>query len=263
MTWNVHYFRKFKDNEWKLSVVNQMMDVIRNEQPDVLCIQEFSMRVKGEFNIKKKLVELLKTQHYYYEEDYGNGYESNGYAIFSKYPIKHKGKLNFPNISAGNDVLFADISVGKQPMRIYSVHLQSFSFQPEDYEYLNEVKKDIHTDVNSTKRLSRRMKNAFVRRAEQVDIIKDHISGLEIPCIIAGDFNDTPVSYAVNTLSKGMKNAFREKGSGFGVTYNGDFPNFQIDYIFASPHFDVKNYIIIDKKLSDHYAVRSDLELKP
>jgi endonuclease/exonuclease/phosphatase family metal-dependent hydrolase len=51
-------------------------------------------------------------------------------------------------------------------------------------------------------------------------------------------------------------------GSGFGVTYNGAFPNFQIDYIFTSPEFTVKNYLIINKKLSDHYPVRTDLELK-
>jgi endonuclease/exonuclease/phosphatase family metal-dependent hydrolase len=139
--------------------------------------------------------------------------------------------------------------------------LQSISFQPEDYEYLKNVK-EIDTDVNSTKRLSRRIKNAFIKRTEQVHILQEHAKKANIPYIIAGDFNDTPISYAVNTLCSDMKNGFREKGSGFGVTYNGDFPNFQIDYILASPQFDFKNYIIIDKKLSDHYPVRSDLELK-
>ena len=54
------------------------------------------------------------------------------------------------------------------------------------------------------------------------------------PYIISGDFNDTPSSYAVNQMAKGFKNAFREKGTGLGRTYNGDFPNYQIDYIMAS-----------------------------
>ena len=63
-------------------------------------------------------------------------------------------------------------------------------------------------------------------------------------------------------MSKGLKNAFCEKGSGFGRTYNGDFPNYQIDYIMASPAFDVLDYDIIEKKLSDHYPVCSDLLLK-
>ena len=82
-----------------------------------------------------------------------------------------------------------------------------------------------------------------------------------MPYIIAGDFNDTPTSFAVNSIAKGLKNTFSEKGNGFGITYNGAFPNFQIDYILTTPNFNVKNYQIIKKKLSDHYAVVSDLEL--
>jgi endonuclease/exonuclease/phosphatase family metal-dependent hydrolase len=62
-------------------------------------------------------------------------------------------------------------------------------------------------------------------------------------------------------MSEGLHNSFRKKGSGLGITYNGDFPNFQIDYILASPEFEIRNYLITDKKLSDHYPVRSDVEL--
>jgi endonuclease/exonuclease/phosphatase family metal-dependent hydrolase len=63
-------------------------------------------------------------------------------------------------------------------------------------------------------------------------------------------------------MNKGLKNAFREKGSGMGRTYNGSFPNYQIDYIMAGKQFDVLNYNIIEKKLSDHYPVCSDLLLR-
>ena len=91
--------------------------------------------------------------------------------------------------------------------------------------------------------------------------IKDHAAQCPYPYIISGDFNDTPSSYAVNAMAQGLKNAFREKGSGFGRTYNGNFPNYQIDYIMASPQFEVADYQIIEKRLSDHYPVRSDLLL--
>ena len=116
--------------------------------------------------------------------------------------------------------------------------------------------------MESSKKIGIRLKKAFIKRGEQVKILKADTEKCTIPYIIAGDFNDTPISYTVNTISAGMKNSFREKGSGFGVTYNGEFPNFQIDYILTSPEFSIKNYLIVDKKLSDHYAVRTDLELK-
>src|SRR5690606_4835784 len=102
----------------------------------------------------------------------------------------------------------------------------------------------------------------FLKRAYQVNLLRTHADTCATPYIIAGDFNDTPISYTVKTISKGLKNSFREKGSGLGVTYNGEFPNFQIDYIMPSRQFEIKNYRIIKKKLSDHYPVRTDLELK-
>lgn len=260
MTYNVHYFKKF-DYDNDKTIKNHMLEVISKEQPDVICIQEFFTRKKGEYNQIKALKEILQTQHYYFEPSVGNDYESQGLAIFSKFPIKNTGHILFDNTTRGNEALFADIQADDKVFRIYNVHLQSINFQPEDYKYLKTVTKDL-TNVESSKRIGSRLKRAFHKRSEQAKQLKSHTDSCKLPYIIAGDFNDTPASFAVNTISAGLKNSFREKGSGFGITYNGDFPNFQIDYILTTKHFDIRSYRIIDKKISDHYAVRSDLELK-
>jgi endonuclease/exonuclease/phosphatase family metal-dependent hydrolase len=60
-------------------------------------------------------------------------------------------------------------------------------------------------------------------------------------------------------MSSELKNAFREKATGYEVTYNGDMPNFQIDYVLTKPVFKVENYRVITRKLSDHFPVRVDL----
>ena len=88
------------------------------------------------------------------------------------------------------------------------------------------------------------------------------MNNCDIPFVIAGDFNDTPASYAVTKITDSLNNAFIQKGQGLGRTYNGKFPNFQIDYIATSKDFEVENYHIIKAKLSDHFPVRSDLSLK-
>ena len=260
MTWNAHFFKRF-DSENDKAIKDEMLAVIRNEQPDILCIQEFYTRRKGEFNIRKSISDILASEHYYLENTLSNDYESIGLAIFSKFKIKSRGNIIFPNTDPGNQVMYADFKVNKQAFRIYNVHLQSIKFQPEDYQYLNEIK-HAKTDAESSKRIGSRLKNAFIKRAEQAKILRKHALDSQLPYVIAGDFNDTPVSYTVNTLSKNINNSFREKGSGFAVTYNGDFPNFQIDYILSSTEFSVKNYSIIQRQLSDHYPVRSDLELQ-
>lgn len=260
MTYNVHNFKQFGDKNDQFTK-DQILDIIRKEQPDVICFQEFFTRKKGEYNFEKLISEILKTDNYYFKPDIDNGYEAIGMAIFSKLPIIKKGNVPFDDKMAGNEAIYIDVRTGKRTMRIYNVHFQSINFQPEDYQYIKKVK-EIDTDVKSSKKIGSRLKRAFIKRGEQVEKLKNHTNDCGIPYVIAGDFNDTPISYTVKTMSKGLNNSFREKGSGFGVTYNGEFPNFQIDYILSSTEFSVKNYLIIDKKLSDHYPVRTDLEIK-
>lgn len=261
MTYNVHNFKQFGDKNDQFTK-DQILNVIRNEQPDVICFQEFFTRKKGEYNFRKYIQEILNTQHYYFKPSTDNGYEAIGMAIFSKFPIVDQGNIQFAKKMNWNEAIWADLKKGDKTFRVYNVHFQSISFQPEDYQYLQKVRKEIDTDVESSKKIGSRLKRAFIKRGNQVKMVKSHADSCTIPYIVAGDFNDTPISYTVKTISSGMNNSFREKGSGFGVTYNGAFPNFQIDYIFTSPEFSVKNYLIIDKKLSDHFPVRTDLELK-
>lgn len=259
MTYNVHSFKQFGGKNDQFTK-DQILDIIRNEQPDVLCIQEFFSRKKGEYNFRKLISEIMGSEHYYFVPSLKNEYEAIGMAIFTRLPMMQKGNIPFENVT-GNEALFVDLKFKERRFRIYNVHFQSISFQPEDYRYLKEVTKEIDTDVESSRRIGSRLKQAFLKRSTQVKLVKAHAANSGMPYMIAGDFNDTPVSFALNWMDDGMTNSFRKKGSGFGITYNGAFPNFQIDYILASREFDIKNYQIIDKKLSDHYPVRSDVEL--
>ena len=261
MTYNVHNFKQFGDKNDKFTK-EQILNVIRNEQPDVICFQEFFSRKRGEYNFRKLILQILETEHYYFKPSTDNGYEAIGMAIFSKFPIVNKGNIQFAKKMNLNEAVYADIQKGDKTFRVYNVHFQSISFQPEDYRYLKKVKSEIETDVESSKKIGSRLKRAFIKRGNQARLLKEETEKSPHPYIVAGDFNDTPISYTVKTISRGMNNSFREMGSGFGITYNGAFPNFQIDYIFTSPEFTVKNYLIINKKLSDHYPVRTDLELK-
>jgi endonuclease/exonuclease/phosphatase family metal-dependent hydrolase len=261
MTYNVHNFKQFGDKNDQFTR-DQILNVIRNEQPDVICFQEFFSRKRGEYNFKKYILEILKTEHYYFKPSTDNGYEAIGMAIFSEFPIINKGNIQFAKKMNWNEAIWVDLKKDDKIFRVYNVHLQSIRFQPEDYKYLEDVKQKIDTDVESSKKIGSRLKTAFIKRSNQVKMVKSHSDSCPIPYIITGDFNDTPISYTIKTISKGLNNSFREKGSGFGVTYNGAFPNFQIDYLFTSLEFSVKNYLIINKKMSDHFPVRSDVELK-
>lgn len=260
MSYNV---RMFHDDEGK-DAQNQgdILELIKEVSPDVLCIQEFYSRTKGRNNMRKRYMEELGLNFSYFIPSARNDYDAYGIAIFSKYPITSSGNVDI-NTETGivNKIVYSDINKEGKKFRIYNVHLQSVGFKQEDYDF---IKKDIPTanvDVKSTRRIGNRLKLAYIKRNKQIDSLYSHTKGAKTPYIVAGDFNDTPLSYSVNKLSDDMQNAFVEKGRGFGITYNGAFPNFQIDYILASKEFNVQNYQIISKKLSDHYPIWSDLRL--
>lgn len=261
MTYNVHSFKPFGEENVE-SVKQQMLELIENENPDIICFQEYFTRRKGAFDITDSLKKILNKPFYYFVPSSENSYEATGLAIFSKYPIKNKGEIPFVN-GWGNESIFVDLQVGKKILRVYNVHLQSISFVKQDYMYLDQVKQKMDPQLYASKRILVMLRNAFLKRSAQVDVMKAHMKTCETPYIVAGDFNDTPASYAVTQMTKSLKNTFREQGTGFGKTYNGKFPNFQIDYIATTKDIDVINYHIIEAKLSDHFPVRSDLRLNP
>ena len=262
MSYNIHHFKKF-GSELDSESSSEILKFIADENPDVLGLEEFFTRKKGKFNFKDSILNILKTKHYYYDTALNNDYESTGVAIFSKYPIINKGDLEIEANENGNKAIWVDIQKGKQVIRIYAVHLASIALQAEDYSFINGVKTDLgtHDDVGSSKRILRKLKNAFVKRSKEVEILKNAIKQTQLPVIVMGDFNDTPASYCVNIIGQDLKNCFQEKGSGLGITYNGDAPNFQIDYVFTSPIFNVDGYKIIKKQFSDHYPIRVNVSL--
>lgn len=260
LTYNVHFFRAFEQKDTELTIRTEAMRLMDSVSPDVICIQEYYTRQKGKYNMAKEFEKKIGMAYHYISPTAANDYEAYGMAIFSRYTIVASGYV--PDHEYGvNRIIYADIEKNGSIFRVYNVHLRSFGFQKEDYDFINSPSKTIEKDAASTKRIGARLKRAFTARSAQAEALREHSRTCETPYLIAGDFNDTPLSYAVNKVSSGLRNAFREKGHGWGVTYNGDFPNFQIDYILSTRDFDVSHYQIIKAKLSDHYPVWADFRL--
>jgi endonuclease/exonuclease/phosphatase family metal-dependent hydrolase len=261
MTYNVHNFKRYGSKN-DISTKHEILDIINQQQPDIIGFQEFYTRNHGQYDMRDSVVRIMGSAYYYFEPIIFNNGEAIGIAVFSKFPILNRGMIPLSDKRSENACIYIDVKKGAHEFRIYCVHLQSIRFDPEDYKYINSISQEGKTDMSSTRRLGSKLKSAFMKRSNQVVKIKAHAAQCPYPYIISGDFNDTPASYAVNEMAKGLKNAFREKGFGLGRTYNGNFPNYQIDYIMVSPQFGVESYQIVEKKLSDHYPVRSDLLLR-
>jgi endonuclease/exonuclease/phosphatase family metal-dependent hydrolase len=105
------------------------------------------------------------------------------------------------------------------------------------------------------KNLSLSLKQGFVKRAQQAEELKTYINKSPYPVIVAGDFNDTPVSYSYTTIRKGLKDSFVNSGYGAGFTYKGKYPANRIDYILYDNALENRYFEIMKVKYSDHYPV--------
>ncbi len=238
-----------------------MTNTLKDIEPDVLCIQEF-LNLKTESgntvdSVKEKCgfkyVSFLKLSDGRKKGEYGM-------AIFSKFPIERAELVQFDGLT-GNMCMYADIKYDTGTYRVYNVHLQSFKFKKQDYKFINSMPEDNDEKLKQSKGILTRIKSAYQKRAQQVEDIKQHISTCEVPYFIVGDFNDPPISYSYNELSKGLKDAFVENGSGMGKTYIGMMPNFRIDYILYPKQFEGLFYKT-NRLSSDHSLLSTGLKLK-
>jgi endonuclease/exonuclease/phosphatase (EEP) superfamily protein YafD len=153
--------------------------------------------------------------------------------------------------------------VGYDTIRVYNNHLQSIYFNSANYSFLDSLKIRYNNDqLEEIRDISFRLRYAFMKRAEQADLIAAHIANCPYRVIVCGDFNDTPVSYVYYRLNDGMVDSFTRAGWGTGRTYIGKFPSFRIDYILHSEEFESLFFTRKKVRVSDHFPIISYLQIK-
>jgi endonuclease/exonuclease/phosphatase family metal-dependent hydrolase len=235
---------------------NEILGYIQNKDADIVFLQEFLYDRKEIKNFTEWFGKQINcpyshTRNYFEQKDK----KLDAIAIFSRFPIINRGHVEFDRKSIA---IFADIILDNDTIRIYNLHLASIHLKKEDYDFISEM--DIQQDKDEMRIASRavasKVKAAFIKRGEQVGIVKGYLRNSPYPIILAGDFNDTPVSFTYHQLTKDLKDAFVESGSGFGNTYAGDnFPALRIDYILHDESFTSINFTRDKIHLSDHYPI--------
>jgi endonuclease/exonuclease/phosphatase family metal-dependent hydrolase len=237
MSYNVRLFNRFV---WipSRTVKEDILDFIYEENPDILCIQEYTRGIP------------LKIDGYYKFNASYTKTAKGGQAIFSKFPIVNSGSLEFPNTL--NNAIYTDIVKQKDTIRVYNLHLQSSG---------------IKTDVENLKkepsgRLFKRVGATFKAQQEQVELLSKHRANCNYKTIVTGDFNNTAYSYIYKEI-KGddLVDTFEEAGNGFGKTFDFKFFPLRIDFILVDKEFTVNGFKSYDIKLSDHFPIKANLKL--
>lgn len=263
--WNVARFTEWKRNNNRGSQVRlKMMDQIKEQAADVLCLQEFFTSTDtAYYNNLNHLMKEVGYPYYYFARREDGEQQWFGNAIFSKHPIVDSGKFIFPNEAFPESLLHADIDFHGDTIRVYTTHLASLRFKKEDYENIEEIKDQQRDIIQNSKGIFSKVRNAMLQRKEQALLIKELLSNDPYPTILTGDFNDVPNSFAYATIkSEKFQDVFLQKGFGIGRTFSAISPTLRIDYILTTKNFAVLQFNRIVKELSDHYMLVTDLELK-
>ena len=190
-------------------------------------------------------------------------YHHYGIIIFSKYPIIRKQTLVNKPDSYNSTFQFVDIVVAKDTFRVFNVHLQSLKFSQENLNYLDNGTVPSEGSISESKNIIEKIKLGVLKRASQADFIKDELNHSPYPVIVCGDFNDVPLSYAYETIGKGLQNAFVVKGSGISRTFSSISPTLRIDNIFTAKKFKIEDFTRIKKSYSDHFPIIADVKYQP
>lgn len=245
MSYNVRLFNLF---DWipRDNVGEEILHFVNEKNPDILCIQEFNESANVEFRVYKNRFVFMQGKKI-----------KTGQAIFSKYKIINKGNIEFPE--SDNLVIFADIKVGNDTVRVYNMHLQSIKISPD----VSEIQDSVSINQSKSEMLFKRISKAFMQQQNQAEILTNHTKECPYPMLICGDMNNSAFSYVYRKIRGSLNDNFEEAGKGFGATYNFKLYPARIDYIFSDKKMVVKQFETFNSfNNSDHYPIFTRLKFE-
>ena len=259
-TWNVQYFGSIETGTY---MDTEMIALIADYEPDVVCMQEFSNTENGSRRASiREEMNAAGYKFYFFSNDRvirpKNATVIDGVAIFSKLPFTDSARINI-NKEQNENLIYTSVLFKNKPLRIYTGHLASFdlykdtaSSEKDIYQITYDRKTAIQYKLRETEQLHQR----------EVSIISKSISKSPYPVIYLGDMNITPCSYNYRLLRNNFQDAFLEKGSGVGATFYKILPTLRIDVCFADTSFRINQCTVVKRRLSDHYPLVTDISWK-
>lgn len=236
MSFNVRSFNRFNWLKNK-DVPESIAKFIKKNKPDILCFQEFDIKLSPNFDEYK--FKIFKPY---------NNSGRVGSCIVSKYPLINSKAIEFENSLNGG--MQSDLIWNRDTLRIYNIHFESLSINSND---------TIFSSGYSKKTLNK-MRKVFALQKNQMSMFIELLSKNKFPEIICTDLNNNAFSDIYNSIARERSDTFLEKGSGFGSTYQFPFFPLRIDYIFTSKNIKVLDFQTYDIHLSDHKPISAKLQ---
>jgi vancomycin resistance protein VanJ len=231
-------YNKFFDNRDARPLAELVLSVV----PDVVVVEELT----GGY--ADGLARLLGGRYPFSVAGDGSG-------IFSRLPILDPRAFRLR--TGGYGLHHVRLVVGDRPVSLFSVHLRSPQLRTEELEEALPP-----------------LVRGFGAPARELELERliDEVAAVPDPFILAGDFNIPAGSRPYRRFPTRWRDAFGERGSGFGHTWPTGrsawggrlavpFPLVRIDYVLSSPELVPERAWVPWIDGSDHLPVVAELQL--
>ena len=260
MSYNVHDFRHVDGVTEKEQFANQVMAMVREQAPDILCCQEFS-QFKSGVSRPQCIEDFAKEagfQYIYFNRKTNYG----GNVIFSKYPLTKVAEDS--GFGKGNTYgVMVSVDAGeKGKFHVANVHLLSYMITDSEIDVLTNASERQNLDTIG-KTVLHKLSFAFQKRSEELQTVLNGMPPVGGPIIICGDFNEPPLSFNYRQMQMaGFVDTFTKVGFGIKPTYAGKLPLLRIDYVWANDGVKPLAFERHKYKASDHYPIMLDFAIQ-
>ena len=238
MSYNIHnngvYFDKTPDG------IDSLMAFVKKESPDIIFLTEYWKYRRPE--LAAKLHELYPyCSAYVFDKP-----DHTDFFLCSRFPVSNVHRFEKRGLKQML-VHGVDVDIDGRKIKLIGCHLQS-----------NNLSKKQKSRTGGT--YWDNLKNGYEMRQRQVERIRDSVASYDCPLIVMGDMNDISGSYTLRTLKQaGLKDAWWERGLGYGATYVALWIGWRLDHIMCSKEFEVGKVSVFNVPYSDHKPILADL----
>lgn len=261
-TYNVNSF----GNEQIGYTCKQIAAYLKSQHADILCFQEFGTNRHFTADSVKAALSDWSYSLIPYTAD---SIPLLQLALFSKYPIRNSQLIAYPN--SRNCSFWCDLDVNGTTLRVFNNHLQTTEVTRNKKKLIkstlasnpiapgtSRATTDTHTPSigTATLHLLDGLRQNFIKRATQAELLKELINASPYPTLVCGDFNSLPSSYTYATI-KGtkLKDGFQTCGYGYMYTFHCFKHLLRIDYVLHSEELEGVDYFSPELEYSDHNPV--------
>ena len=246
-----------------------VIDVIRESGADICCLQEYGFTLTPGGHTEQELRSELRDLYRHYDYMPNDGRKALGIALYTRYPIRKALRIDKRHEDYFS-AMYYQLEVRGRLIGLVNMHMRSNMILPKDRLLADEMIDHFETDSLPRIRsgMMHSLAQAFRLRAAEAVMLRQFLIDnhpTDMPLLICGDMNDTPVSFCYRSLRQvGLSDTWAETGNGPGTTYRQHHFWFRIDHMLHSQQLRALHMRIRrDVRLSDHYPIEATFQLLP